>query len=56
MSDSLIPSDPEKVMVIRNVTKEIMTLSVPFRRFGRINIGGRATIGMLLRVCDCMRV
>lgn len=48
MSDKLIPSNPEKVMVIRKVAPEILTLSVPFLRFGRIKIGGRATLGKLL--------
>ena len=40
----LIPSDPDKVMVIRKVTPDIITLSTPFNRFGRIRIGGRATM------------
>ncbi|KAM0709251.1 hypothetical protein Q7P35_003288 [Cladosporium inversicolor] len=39
----LIPSDPEKVMVIRNVTPDIKTFSTPFLRFGRVRIGGRGT-------------
>ncbi|KIW99867.1 uncharacterized protein Z518_10795 [Rhinocladiella mackenziei CBS 650.93] len=43
-SASLIPSDPAKVMVIRDVTPTITTLSVPFLRFGRIKIGGRGTL------------
>ncbi|KIV94104.1 hypothetical protein PV10_05259 [Exophiala mesophila] len=41
---SLIPTDPAKVMVIRDVTPTITTLSVPFARFGRIKLGGRATL------------
>lgn len=45
MADKLIPANPDKVMVIRNVTPEVVTLSVPFLRFGRIKIGGRATLG-----------
>lgn len=45
MSAKLIPKDPEEVMVIRDVTPEITTLSVPFSRFGKFKIGGRATIG-----------
>jgi hypothetical protein len=46
MSSKLIPKDPEKVMVIRDVVpRTITTLSVPFLRFGRIKIGGRGTIG-----------
>ncbi|KAL1311095.1 hypothetical protein AAFC00_001302 [Neodothiora populina] len=44
MSSKLIPANPDKVMVIRNVTPEIVTLSVPFLRFGRIKFGGRATL------------
>ncbi|KAF5877436.1 uncharacterized protein Bfra_001803 [Botrytis fragariae] len=44
MSDKLVPSDPEKVMVIRDVTPNVTTLSVPFLRFGMIKFGGRATI------------
>ena len=40
----LIPSDPAKVMVIRDVTPNITTLSVPFLRFGLLKIGGRATL------------
>lgn len=40
----LIPSDPEKVMVIRKVTPEITTFSTPFSRFGKIKIGGRGTL------------
>lgn len=42
-ASKLIPSDPEKVMVIRSVTPDIKTFSVPFMRFGRIKIGGRGT-------------
>lgn len=41
---TLIPADPAKVMVIRDLDKYITTLSVPFLRFGRIKIGGRATL------------
>ena len=41
---SLIPKDPEKVMVIRDVTPTITTFSTPFLRFSRIKIGGRGTI------------
>lgn len=45
MSSKLVPSDPAKVMVIRDVVpKVITTLSVPFWRFGRIKVGGRGTI------------
>ena len=40
----LIPSDPAKVMVIRDVTPRITTLSVPFLRFGLLKVGGRATL------------
>ncbi|EED17623.1 conserved hypothetical protein [Talaromyces stipitatus ATCC 10500] len=44
MSSKLFPGDPNKVMVIRQVTKDITTLSVPFSRFGLIKFGGRATL------------
>lgn len=46
MSSSLIPANPADLMVIRNVTPNIVTFSVPFARFGRIQIGGRGTLGM----------
>jgi hypothetical protein len=47
MSSKLVPSDPAKVMVIRDVVpRAITTLSVPFWRFGKVKIGGRGTIGM----------
>ena len=46
MTSKLIPPNPDKVMVIRNVTPDVVTLSLPFARFGRINIGGRGTLGM----------
>ncbi|KAM0712153.1 hypothetical protein Q7P37_011247 [Cladosporium fusiforme] len=39
----LVPSDPEKVMVIRALTPDIKTFSTPFLRFGRVKIGGRGT-------------
>lgn len=39
----LIPADPSKVMVIRDVAPSITTFSVPFLRFGHIKIGGRGT-------------
>lgn len=42
--NKLVPSDPEKVMVIRHVTPNIVTFSTPFLRFGRIKIGGRGTV------------
>lgn len=45
MSSKLIPSDPDHVMVIRNVTPNIATFSVPFSRFGKVKIGGRGTLG-----------
>ncbi|KAF2155729.1 hypothetical protein K461DRAFT_318423 [Myriangium duriaei CBS 260.36] len=44
MTSKLIPANPEKVMVLRKVTPEILTCSVPFQRFGRVAIGGRGTI------------
>ncbi|KAI1825871.1 hypothetical protein F4861DRAFT_500158 [Xylaria intraflava] len=44
MSDKLIPKNPAAVQVIRNVTPNVVTVSVPFLRFEKIPIGGRATI------------
>ncbi|KAI5464539.1 hypothetical protein BGZ63DRAFT_351605 [Mariannaea sp. PMI_226] len=44
MSSKLIPSNPADVMVIRNVTPNIATFSVPFARFGKLMIGGRGTL------------
>lgn len=35
-------------MVIRNVTPNIATFSVPFSRFGSVKIGGRGTLGTSL--------
>jgi len=43
-ASKLIPSDPEKVMIIRRITPNIMTCSTPFLRFSRVKIGGRGTI------------
>lgn len=43
-ASKLIPSDPEKVMVVRHLTPDVVTLSTPFLRFGRIKIGGRGTL------------
>jgi hypothetical protein len=46
MASKLVPEDPAKVMVIRDVVPNtIITLSAPFSRFGAIKIGGRGTIG-----------
>jgi hypothetical protein len=45
MKSKLVPANPSEVMVIRSVTPNITTLSVPFLRFGRIRIGGRGTVG-----------
>lgn len=45
MSAELIPSNPDAVMVIRDVTPNIATFSVPFSRFGKIRVGGRGTVG-----------
>ncbi|KAK3694282.1 hypothetical protein B0T22DRAFT_66347 [Podospora appendiculata] len=43
-SSRLIPQSPASVMVMRDVTPSITTLSLPFKRFGIIPIGGRATL------------
>jgi hypothetical protein len=44
MTSKLIPSNPSEVMVIRQITKNITTLSTPFSRFGHIHVGGRGTL------------
>lgn len=44
MSSKLIPANPADVMVIREITPNVVTLSVPFRRFGKLRVGGRGTI------------
>lgn len=45
MSSKLIPANPADVMVIRNITPNVVTFSTPFKRFGTIPIGGRGTVG-----------
>lgn len=40
------PSNPSDVMVIRDITPNITTFSMPFARFGIVKVGGRATLGM----------
>jgi hypothetical protein len=47
MTSKLVPSNPSAVMVIRDITPNITTLSVPFARLGLIRVGGRGTIGIL---------
>lgn len=44
MSSKLIPSKPADVMVIRHVTPNVVTFSVPFLRHGILEIGGRGTV------------
>ncbi|OAA61617.1 hypothetical protein SPI_04476 [Niveomyces insectorum RCEF 264] len=44
MSTKLIPSNPADVMVIRDLTPNVITLSVPFSRFGLVEVGGRCTV------------
>lgn len=44
MSSKLIPSNPADVAVIRTITPNIVTVSVPFARMGLIRVGGRGTI------------
>lgn len=45
MASKLVPFDPAKVMIIRDVVpKTVTTTSMPFSRLGHIKIGGRGTI------------
>lgn len=43
-SSKLVPSDPEKVTVVRHIGDALVTFSAPFFRMGRIKIGGRGTL------------
>lgn len=40
----LFPANPAATMVIRHVTPEIVTMSLPFARFGHLQFGGRGTL------------
>ncbi|KAL3467021.1 hypothetical protein BJX64DRAFT_301406 [Aspergillus heterothallicus] len=40
----LHPSNPDEVMVIRNITPDIVTFSLPFSPFGGVKFGGRGTL------------
>ncbi|EFW99265.1 hypothetical protein CMQ_5686 [Grosmannia clavigera kw1407] len=44
MSSKLIPANPSDVLVVRDITPNITTLSVPFLRHGVIYFGGRGTV------------
>jgi hypothetical protein len=46
-AQKLIPSDPEKVTVVRALTPTLKTFSAPFLRVGRIKVGGRGTVVQL---------
>jgi len=39
-----VPANPADVMVIRDLTPNVVTLSVPFARFGTLKVGGRGTL------------
>jgi len=47
MASKLVAKDPAATTVIRDVTPTLTTFSVPFYRFGRFYIGGRATLAKL---------
>ncbi|KAI9045302.1 uncharacterized protein KD926_008727 [Aspergillus affinis] len=47
MAPQLFPKNPSESMVIRNVTSDVVTMSLPFARFGRLKFGGRGTLGPL---------
>ncbi|KAJ5908153.1 hypothetical protein N7495_000835 [Penicillium taxi] len=44
----LFPANPSALMVIRSVTPNIITHSLPFARFGIIRFGGRGTLVRLI--------
>lgn len=48
----LFPSNPSATMVIRNVTPNIVTMSLPFARFGIFSFGARGTLGERVRPCS----
>lgn len=48
MTSKLIPQDPSKVMVIRQITANLTTCSAPFNRYGKFKVGGRGTIGWFI--------
>ena len=43
--EKIAPSNPSDVMVIRNISPNVVIFSVPFLRFGLFKVGGRATLG-----------
>lgn len=47
----LFPSNPSATMVIRDITPNIVTMSLPFARFGIFRFGGRGTLGEQVRPC-----
>lgn len=47
MAPQLFPDNPEAVLVIRKITPDIITLSLPFARFGHVKFGGRGTLSKL---------
>lgn len=50
----LFPSNPSATMVIRSVTPDIVTMSLPFARFGLLRFGGRGTLGEYLTPLQMM--
>ena len=52
-AEKLIPPNPSAATVIRAVTPNIVTLSAPFKRFGLMKVGGRATIGICAPYSAC---
>ncbi|EPS34841.1 hypothetical protein PDE_09805 [Penicillium oxalicum 114-2] len=40
----LFPSNPSETMVIRDITPNMVTMSLPFARFGIVRFGGRGTL------------
>ncbi|KAL2003859.1 hypothetical protein VTN02DRAFT_1881 [Thermoascus thermophilus] len=44
MASTLFPPNPSEVMVIRKLTPEVVTLSLPFSRFGHLKFGARGTL------------
>lgn len=46
MAPVLFPTNPSQLMAIRNITPDIITMSLPFARFGHLKFGARGTLGL----------
>lgn len=42
----LYPTNPSQFMVIRNISPNLVTMSLPFSRFGALKFGARGTMSL----------